>query len=227
MEVTRRSIAKRKNKTGEPVALPSTLIVAAAFLAISALASARPGYVFGIVIGMIFVPELEEAESGAYSAFGAVLALGIGVLAWFARWPLAYGLDAHPSAFHRFVADVLAVIFVSSVCTLAFGMVPLRFLPGEKVRAWNKTAWIVLWAVGLFGLVHILESGYGYASASTERTPTLVLGLALLVVAVAFWGYFRARGTTGTHKEPVLPEPDAVPVEPTGGDSEEEAPLDA
>jgi hypothetical protein len=42
MEATRRSIAKRRKKIGEPVALPSTLIVAAAFLAISALASARP-----------------------------------------------------------------------------------------------------------------------------------------------------------------------------------------
>ncbi len=40
MEVTRRSIAKRRKTIGEPIALPSTLIVAAAFLAISALASA-------------------------------------------------------------------------------------------------------------------------------------------------------------------------------------------
>jgi hypothetical protein len=145
---------------------------------------------------MTFVPALEDAESSAYSAFGAALALGIGLLAWFLRWPLAYGLDAHPNVFHRFVADVLAVIFVSSVCTVAFGMVPLRFLPGEQVRKWHKPVWIVLWALGLFALVHILESGYGYASTSAERTPTLVLGLVLLVVAVAFWAYFQRRETS-------------------------------
>jgi hypothetical protein len=195
-EVTRRSIAKRRKKIGEPIALPSTLFVAAAFLAISALASARPGYVFGIIIGMTFVPALEDAESGAYSAFGAAFAFGIGLIAWFLRWPIAYGLDTNPNFFHRFVADVLAIIFVSSVCTVAFGMTPLRFLPGETVRKWHEAVWIVLWALGLFALVQILESGYGYASASAERTPTLVLGLVLLVVAVAFWAYFRRRKTS-------------------------------
>ncbi|MFZ0664737.1 MAG: FGLLP motif-containing membrane protein [Acidimicrobiales bacterium] len=202
MEVTRRNIVKRKSKVGQPIALPSTLIVAAAFLAISALASARPGYVFGIVIGMAFTPALEQVEKGAYAAFETALALGVGIAAWLIRWPLAYGLTAHPSVFHRFIADVLAVIFVSSICTVAFGMVPLRFLPGEEVRAWNKIGWAVLWAVGLFGLIHILESGYGYASASSERTPTLVLGIALLVVAIAFWAYFRLKDGAGAHEEP-------------------------
>jgi len=224
MEVTRRSVAKRKGKTGEPIALPSTLIVASVFLGISALASARPGYVFGIVIGMAFIPALDEAENGAYSAFETALALGVGTIAWFLRWPLAYGLTAHPNVFHRFIADVLAVIFVSSICSVAFGMVPLRFLPGKEVLAWNKTAWAVLWAIGMFGLVHILESGYGYASASSERTPTIVLGIALLVVAVAFWGYFRARDRAGTHGESSLPAGESAPSETTSGIQGEAAP---
>ena len=226
MEATRRRVARRQHKVGQPIAMPSTLLVAGAFLAISALASARPGYVFGIVIGMAFVPALDKRETGLYSAFGAALALGIGIGAWLLRWPLAYGLDAHPAGIHRFVADVLAVIFVSSVCTIAFGMTPLRFLPGEQVRAWHQVAWIALWALGLFALVQILESGYGYASAAQERSPTVILGVALLVVAVAFWGYFRRRdesahstprgegGEPNRAEDAVEPAPAEDPVEP-------------
>ena len=161
---------------------------------ISAIASARPGYVFGIIIGVTFVPALEDAETGAYSALEAVLVLGIGIVAWFLRWPLSYGLRTHPDTIHRFVADLLAVIVVSCVCAVAFGMAPLRFLPGEKVRAWHQVAWAVLWAFGLFALLQILESGYGYASATVERTPTLVFGIVLLACSIAFWAYFRRKG---------------------------------
>jgi hypothetical protein len=73
-------------------------------------------------------------------------------------------------------------------------MAPLRFLPGEVVRSWHKGAWIALWAVGLFGVVHILESGYGYASTTQERTPTFIFGIVLLAFAAAFWAYFRRKG---------------------------------
>jgi len=42
--------------------------------------------------------------------------------------------------------------------------------------------------------VHILESGYGYASTTQERAPTLIFGIVLLAFAAAFWGYFRRKG---------------------------------
>ncbi len=100
------------------------------------------------------------------------------------------------------------MIVVSCVCAVAFGMAPLRFLPGEKVRAWHKVAWLVLWALGLFALLQILESGYGYASATEERTPTLVFGIVLLVFSIAFWAYFRIR------REPKQSSPDAQESEP-------------
>ena len=202
-EVTRRRMAKRLGKVGHPIALPSTLLIAGAFMLISAIASARPGYVFGIIIGVTFVPSLEESESGAYSALEAVLVLGIGLVAWLLRWPISYGLRTHPDTIHRFVADLLAVIVVSCVCAVAFGMAPLRFLPGEKVRAWHKAGWVVLWALGLFALLQILESGYGYTSATEERTPTLVFGIVLLVLSTAFWAYFRIE------REPKQSSPDA------------------
>ena len=65
-EITRRRMARRLGKIGHRVALPSTLLIAGTFMLISAIASARPGYVFGIIIGVTFVPALEESESGAY-----------------------------------------------------------------------------------------------------------------------------------------------------------------
>ena len=190
-------------------------LIAGAFMLISAIASARPGYVFGIIIGVTFVPALEKSETGAYSALEAVLVLGIGLVAWLLRWPLSYGLRAHPDTFHRFVADLLAVIVVSCVCAVAFGMAPLRFLPGEKVRAWHQVAWVVLWAVGLFALLQILESGYGYASATEERTPTLVFGIVLLVLSIAFWAYFRIERQS-KQSSPDAQESESVAISPKG-----------
>ncbi len=225
-EITRRRMAKRLGKVGHPIALPFTLLIAGAFMLISAIASARPGYVFGIIIGVTFVPALEESETGAYSALEAVFVLGIGLVAWFLRWPLSYGLSTHPDTIHRFVADLLAVIVVSCVCAVAFGMAPLRFLPGEKVHAWHQVAWAALWALGLFALLQILESGYGYASAADERTPTLVFGIVLLAFSIAFWAYFRRKGgelkPTGPNaqeSEPVANSPKDAP-EPGGEDGQ-------
>ena len=53
---------------------------------------------------------------------------------------------------------------------------------------------MAIWALGLFALLQILESGYGYASAAEERTPTLVFGIALLAFSIAFWAYFLRKG---------------------------------
>ena len=75
-------------------------------------------------------------------------------------------------------------------------MAPLRFLPGEKLWAWNRIAWAIVFGIGMFAFAHILinpESGY---LSDTSRTPFLTV-VALIVgfatVSVAFWAYFRFR----------------------------------
>ena len=75
-------------------------------------------------------------------------------------------------------------------------MMPLRFLPGERVRGWNQRAWIALLGMAIFGFCHILlnpSSGY---LADTTRT-SLFTVIWLLVAfgggSVLFWAYFRFR----------------------------------
>lgn len=85
---------------------------------------------------------------------------------------------------------------VAGVELTVFGMLPLRFLPGEKVFRWNRRAWAALFGFGLFGFVHVLinpRSGY---LADATRTPMLTIVALLLVFgigSVVFWAYFRFR----------------------------------
>ena len=78
----------------------------------------------------------------------------------------------------------------------AFAMMPLRFLPGERVRGWNQRAWIALLGIAMFGFCHILlnpSSGY---LADTTRTSLFTVILLLVAFgggSVLFWAYFRFR----------------------------------
>lgn len=79
---------------------------------------------------------------------------------------------------------------------VVFGLLPMRYLPGESLYRWNRVLWAGLLLIGAFAFFHILiNSASGYLS-DTSRTPLLTV-VALLVgfslVSVAFWAWFRFR----------------------------------
>ena len=95
-------------------------------------------------------------------------------------------------------------------------MIPLRFLPGARVKAWSWIAWAALLVGVLYAFVHVLllpESGYLGRSTAASVTVTLALFVAFGVLSGLFWLYFRLRPTA---EEAVGPEA-AVPVPATAG----------
>jgi hypothetical protein len=79
-----------------------------------------------------------------------------------------------------------------------FSMLPLRFLPGASVYAWNRIVWVVLIGLAVSGFAHVLlnpSAGAGYL-ADTTRTSFFTLVVLLVVfglASVAFWAWFRFR----------------------------------
>lgn len=172
--------------------VPVSLLIGVACVLLSRLTGFQPGYLYGLLIGLAFARELSAAEEGRATALGAALMLAVALVAWVGLGALPDGVD-----FGLVVArTALAALMVAGLEGVVFGLLPMRFLPGESLYAWNRVAWGALLALGAFAFFHILiNPASGYLS-DTSRTPLFtVLGLLVgfSAVSVAFWAWFRFR----------------------------------
>jgi hypothetical protein len=187
-------------------ALPATLIVGVLCVLISRFADFQPGYLYGLVVGFFFAHGVERRHEARAEAFAAGASLIVALIAWIALALLRGPADQVPDPTAALVEAAMVTIVVAGLENAVFAMLPLRFLPGAQVFAWNRRLWVVLMALGLFGFVHVLlnpAAGAGYL-ADTTRTSffTLIVLLALFGLAsVLFWAYFRFR----PHRAPAPP----------------------
>jgi hypothetical protein len=190
---------------GRLVILPGTLLVAAACVALSRAVHFLPGYFYGLIAGITFRRQIADAVKGRLVAFSALLVLGLSVASWLAMKPVSAAADRPGASLGLLVLEaILGGIFWCGLDSLVIGLLPLRFLSGSEVRAWSRTAWMVLFVLTQLAFVHILlRPGTGYV-ADTRRSPTtVVVGLfvAFAVFSVAFWAYFRFRAPRDQDQE--------------------------
>lgn len=196
-------------------ALPGTLLVALGCVIISRVADFQPGYLYGLIVGFTFSRALAKAEVGKLDAVAAASALGLAVASWLLL-PLVRGSDA--ASEQPFLAAMLetafATVVVAGLEAAAIAMLPLRFLPGERVRSWNQRAWAVLLGVAAFGFCHVLlnpSSGYLADSTRTSLFTVIWLLVAFGGGSVLFWAYFRFRPQPKADTSPPPPMPSAEP----------------
>jgi hypothetical protein len=176
-------------------ALPGTLGIAAACVAISHLAHFEPGYLYGIVAGFTW-SRLEGKDAGhavTRSAVGIFLATFL--LSW-AAWG-ARGFITNPEAGWALFADqLLAMIYLGGFEAMIITMLPLRFLDGRHLVAWNWKVWALLLGLGILGFVHVLimdpRSEYLHRSEAMATLVIPLVGFGLL--SLGFWMYCRSRG---------------------------------
>jgi hypothetical protein len=197
-------LALAHRRHGERLSLkvvPISLAIGVVCVLLSRLTDFQPGYLYGLLIGLAFARELSAAEEGRATALGAGLMLGVAFASWL-------GLGALPDndAFGLVVArTALAALMVAGLEGVVFGLLPMRFLPGEPLYRWNRVLWAGLLLIGAFAFFHILiNPASGYLS-DTSRTPlftvvALLLGFSL--VSVAFWAWFRFRPDQPPAAEP-------------------------
>ena len=179
-----------------------TLLVAIICVVVSRLAGFQPGYLYGLIISIVFVTQLTTRDEGLGVWLASIWLLILSVVAWIAL-AVVRGAGADPWL-SLFVQTVLVTFVVAGIETLVIGLLPMRFLPGHPLFQWRKSAWFVLFALAVLGYLLILvDPANGYLS-DDSRTPVLV-GVIFLItfglVSVGTWAYFRYRPARATGED--------------------------
>ncbi len=187
--------ARRLETHWRPHALPSGLLVAAICVLVSRVVGFQPGYLYGIIGGVAFAGALSSKQEGHLIALSSAATLVVAVIAWLLWVPVSTAAARPGAGFGMaLLSNVLSALFVGGLAGVVLGLIPLRFLPGEKLAAWHWGAWAAVFAVAMFGLVQIMlrpQSSSAHV-ASVPLWTTVGLFLAFGAASVAFWGYFRA-----------------------------------
>ncbi|HWW09742.1 MAG TPA: FGLLP motif-containing membrane protein [Candidatus Acidoferrales bacterium] len=191
------------------LALPAGLGIALVSVVVSRLTSFQPGYLYGVVAGVVFAQHLPAREEGRATAVSVISMLAVAVAAW-ALWDVVNPSAIGQTAIAPLVIldDFLASVVVGGLVGTVIGLLPLQFLPGGRIAAWHRGAWAAVFIAALFGLAGILlwpnRGGH-------PGTAPLVTVVALFVVfggsSVASWWYFerrhrRAARAAGIHRSP-------------------------
>ena len=179
-------------------ALPATLFIGLMCVLVSRIADFQPGYLYGLVVGFFFAHGVERKVEGRAEAVAAGASLLAALIAWILLAFLRGTGTAPGDLFAVLLEAAMVTTVVAGLENGVFAMLPLRFMPGAAVYAWDRRVWVALLALGLFGFAHVLlnpAEGAGYL-ADTTRTSffTLILLLGVFAIAsVLFWAYFRFR----------------------------------
>lgn len=196
-------------------AIPGALGVAVVCVLVSRLTHFSPGYLFGLLGGAVFAGVLDRRTAGRAEVVTLVAVLGLALAAWvgFAQ-VVSRANEADPSSVALVADSLLGGLFIGGIEGLLFSLIPLRFLPGYRVRQWGWVPWLLLTLATTYLFVHVLlvpESGYLGRSTAVSATVTVALFAAFGVASSLFWAWFRFR------PEPAQPPPVAPPpIEPVG-----------
>jgi len=189
-------IRLKHGKTGSIKVFPGALVVALVCVVISRATNFLPGYLYGVMAAFRLTDgELEKEHQGRASAVAAIWMLGISVLAWVLWVPVKTAAQVpDPGLVIVALSALLAGTFVAGIEGILFGMVPLRFLEGERVFAWSRVRWAVVTGVAALLFVHVLlNPAVGYVSGTTNLVTAGALFLGFGALSVGFWAYFRFR----------------------------------
>ena len=196
-------------------AIPSALLVAVVCVLVSRLTHFSPGYLFGLLGGAVFVAALDKRTEGRAEAIALMAVLGLALVSWVGFAQVVSRANEPDPLFGVLVADaLLGCLFIGGIEGLLFSLIPLRFLPGYRVRQWGWLPWAVLTVVTTYLFVHVLlvpESGYLGRSTAVSATVTVALFGAFGAASCLFWAWFRFR------PDPAEPPPVASPQRRTAG----------
>ena len=195
------AILEHRRVTGEVGrlrVLPWALVVAALFVLVSRLSSLQPGYLWGVVLGVVFMRTDTSADEGREQAAGAAWTLIVAVVAWLALGSVRASGGSDSTFVNVATQTALAAIVVSALEAVAFGMMPFRFMPGVAIYRWNRLIWALLFGASLFAFFHILigpTSGYLSELSAPAWLAALGVFAAFGAFTILFWAWFRFRPT--------------------------------
>ena len=176
------------------IAIPAGLAIAAALVVFSRLIDFEPGYLYGLVCGVVFTRELPVDEKAHLAALGVLTTLVLSVVAWLLWVPVNAAAErVNPFVGVVLADDVLGALFVGGLVGSFFGMIPIKGLPGWTIKQWNVGAWFAGFAVSVLGLFQILLrpgiAGHGHR----PLVVSLILFLAFGVGSFVFHEHFERK----------------------------------
>ena len=190
---------RRTGELGRLTPLPWALAVAVLFVIVSRAADLRPGYLYGIVLGVLYSAEVPPREEGRETLLGSLWTLAAAVAAGLGLAGIRL-LDLPADDLLGIAGETaLAAILVLGMEATAFGLLPLRFLPGYAVYRFNRLAWAVTFGVSVFAFAQLLLGpDAGYLSHLTPEAFLAALGVfaGFGALSLGTWAYFRFRRPT-------------------------------
>ena len=182
---------------GEWKLYPPFILLAAFLVIMARLAHFIPGVVLGTVAEYEPAKKLSTRTAGIRVAttYGVLMVLGIA--AWFAWIPVEHAAAKEGASSLTLILDsALAITFVSGLESVAFGLIPMKFLDGNDLFTWHKGLWALMWGAALtwFSIVILHPALSTYGELSSGRAVWFVLLFStLMVIALSTWAYFRLR----------------------------------
>jgi hypothetical protein len=177
---------------------PGALVVAVLFVAFSRLAEFLPGYVYGLFAGYVLMRgrEMSRAEEGRSVALASISVVAVTLAAWFAWIPVKNALGENPGLAVSIADNSLCAIVVMGMETLVFGLMPFRFLDGQKLRDWSRAAWGALYGIVMLGFLHVLvdpRTELVERTDAAKATAMLVPFVLFAGLSLGFWLYCLHR----------------------------------
>ena len=174
-------------------------IALAAFLVVMArLAHFIPGVVLGTVAEYQPAKRLSTRTAGirVFITYGVLIVLGLA--AWFAWIPVDHAAAKEGASSLTLILDsALAITFVSSLESVAFGLIPMTFLDGADLFRWRKGLWAAMWGGALLWFSVVIMrpalSTYNDHAGHGSIFWFILLFSSLMLLALATWGFFRVR----------------------------------
>ena len=203
-------LAKRSyGVAGTLRSLPGALIIVALSVLVSRLAHISPGFLFGLVLAVVYTSELQAAQRAKLVILTTGFTIAAGILAWLGYSAL---VSTHGSGFwYQLGLETLVAITLEAVGTLIITMLPLTFLDGKVIFRWNKWAWagVYLLTIVVFAVIVMpISNNWGSMTAPIFGWGTLFVVFA--IVAFGTWAVFRfipRQGAATTSSPEAAEEP--------------------
>jgi hypothetical protein len=161
----------------------------------SRLGNFVPGILYGFVGTAIFLrPNTMNADQeGKHIFFPMAMMLALSVGAWLL---VDQFRGANPSDFDVVMEGILVGVFIATIESVAINMLPIAYMDGRKLMAWNPLVWVTTSAVALFLLWTVLlndERSYFNSLQETTSQVAIVAVLFCFGLSIVTWLWFRYR----------------------------------
>jgi hypothetical protein len=175
---------------------PFAVVVAILSVFVSRYTDLSPGVVYGFIAAAVLMPgsHASSKQEGIIVALPMLAMVAVSCLAWLALAPLGELADRTGSIWSVALQGAAAATFIGGIQGVFFNLIPLDFMDGKKILAWNKAFWLALVLPVTFVFFHLFLNPDGPFEEGLDSLSVQVLFGACIfacVLAGGVWYYFH------------------------------------